>query len=72
MNSSLKPIRVAIPFGVVALVLGGCAVEPPGDPSLVALQRSQVPAYAPQPVYVGPAPRYVGAPMIIYPPYPYY
>jgi hypothetical protein len=43
MISTMKPIRVAIPVGVVALALGGCAVVPPSGPSVVALPRSGEP-----------------------------
>ena len=76
MTSRMKPKRVAIPAGIVLLALGGCTVVPPCGPSVVALPRSGEPLAQflpePQPVYVGPAPRYVAPPMIIYPPYPYY
>jgi YMGG-like Gly-zipper len=43
MITRMKPIRVAIPLGVVALALGGCAVVPPSGPSVVALPRSGEP-----------------------------
>lgn len=41
MISNLKPVRVALPVGAVALaLLGGCAVVPPSGPSIVALPRT--------------------------------
>ncbi|TDN63414.1 glycine zipper family protein [Paraburkholderia sp. BL10I2N1] len=43
MVSSITSIRVAIPAGILALALGGCAVVPPSGPSVVALPRSGEP-----------------------------
>jgi hypothetical protein len=65
MIYTMKPIHVAIPVGVAALALGGCAFVPPGGSAAVASSRSDEQlGQASQPAYVGP--------MIIYLPYPYY
>jgi hypothetical protein len=39
MISTTKLTRIAIPAGILALALGGCAVVPPNGPTIVALPQ---------------------------------